>query len=264
MADTSKLTLYANLLCPFARRGLITLTEKGLTAEIKYIPQTSELKLLEKWPLEIPKGFEGLNKRDLNEVKEEYKKNINPGGEVPSLVLSNGDIIVEADIVAEYLEDAFPASGNSLMPKDALQRSMIRHYLKVLGGPGGVSGMYGLVMNQNPENDQLVLDRVYGMWKTFAEMADKEGPYFLGKTFSLADVMLMPVYDQFRFVWKHYRAADLVPDDAEKFPWAPRVKAWAEAVQGRESFKTHSQGEEAYIKFYAYYASTRGVSEFGK
>jgi len=224
---------------------------------------SGELKKLQKFPLEIPPVFEGLTAANLNEIKEEYKKHINPTGEVPTLV-SNDNIIREADVVAEYFDDTFPGRGTALMPEDPVQRSKIRHYLKVLGGPGGVSGMYGLVMNQDPAKDQEYVDKVYGHWATFAEMADKEGPYFLGKAFSLADLNLIPMYDQFRFVWKHYRGADLIPDDAEKFPWAPRVKAWAEAVKGRESFTAHSQGEEAYTTAYAGYAAARGVSEFGK
>jgi glutathione S-transferase len=258
-----KLKLYTSVRCPFGRRALIACAEKKLTPELVYIPLSGELKKLETDPAAIPPEFPGLSADDLNKIKADYKKDINSAGEVPTLV-SNGTIIWEADVIAEFVDDAFPGKGTTLMPNNEVQRSRIRHYMKVLGGPGGVSGMYGLLMNQDPAKDQEILDKVHGHWAQFAKLANADGPFFLGKRFSLADVMLMPMYDQFRFVWSHYRGAEIIPSDAAAFPWVPRAQAWAKAVEERESFKKYSQGKETYVKAYAGYAAARGVSQFGK
>lgn len=264
--NSTALVLYTSPRCPFGRRALIAMKEKNLTHQLVYIPLSGELRRVTGDPTEpLPPVFagRGLTAADLTGIKEDYKRNINAKGEVPSLIV-DAAIVTEAGVLAEFLEDAFPASGTSLMPKDAVQRSRIRHYLKILGGSGGVSGFYGLLKNQDPAKDQEFLDKVYGHWELFAQMAGSDGPFFLGKSFSLADVLLMPMYDQFRGVWPHWRGAELIPSDPEAFLWVPRVQAWAAAVQKRESFTSFSQGDDTYVRIYESYAGDRGASEFGK
>jgi glutathione S-transferase len=54
-----------------------------------------------------------------------------------------GDAVVgEADVMSQYLEEAFPESGTPLLPKDALGRSRVRHLIKEMNGGKGVSAMY--------------------------------------------------------------------------------------------------------------------------
>lgn len=262
------LTCYYSPRCPFARRALIALKEKNVEFEAVVIPLNGELKKAKEngnfaeWGPAFAgfvKEFEGKSSADLLKIKEDYKKTVNASGEVPTLVY-NGTPIAEADVCAEFISDNFPDQGTSLMPSDPVLRSKVRHYLKVLGGPGGVSGMYGFLMNQDPEQDAPKRDKVYGAFEKFVSMADKEGPYFLGKELSLADVLLMPMYDQFRFAWPHYRGVELIPTDTAAYPWAARMQAWAAAVEERDSFKAFSQGEH-YISIYATYAGARGVSK---
>lgn len=260
--SAKKLELYSSYMCPFGRRALLAMFEKGLSFDYIPIPLSGQLKKLDEGATSIA-GFEGKSPDELRKIKEDYKKDINAAGEVPTLVV-DGAIIKEADVIVEYLQDAFPKKGVSLMPRDALRRSKVRHYAKIIGGPGGVQGMYGLIMNQDPSKDEELQKKVYGHWASFAEMASEDGPYFLGKTFSLADVLLMPMYDQFSYAWPHYRGTELIPKDAEKYPWAPRVQKWADAVKDRESFKKCTQGGEKYIAMYGGYAGARGVAKFGE
>ena len=42
------------------------------------------------------------------------------------------------------------------------------------------------------------------------------------------------------------------------------MQRWAEAVEKRDSFKSLSQGQEAYLAAYASYAGERGISQFGQ
>lgn len=260
----SKLTLYTSPRCPFGRRALIAMAEKGLKYDLVSIPLTGELTKSEtvsnfsEMSTSFADDFKGKSHADLVKIKEDYKKNINSTGEVPTLVV-DGNIIAEADVVAEFIEDAFPNEGVSFMPKDAVQRAKIRHYIKILGGPGGVSGMYGLVMNQDPAKDTTFRDKVYTAFEKFTKMASPDGPFFLGNTFSLADVLLMPMYDQFSVVWPFFRGVELIPSDVATYPWAARMQAWAKAVKERESFKSFSQGEN-YQTMYVSYAAKRGRS----
>lgn len=210
----------------------------------------------------MTREWAGKSAADLVKIKEDYKRDVNATGEVPSL-RAGGQIVTESDVVAEFLEDAYPSSGTSLMPSDAVERSRVRQYLKILGGPGGVQGMYSLLMNQDPSKDVELRNKVWDHWKAFAHLASVNGPYFLGAQFSLADLLVMPMYDQFRFLWKHYRGTVIIPTDASAYPWAPRMHAWAQAVEARESFRAFSQGEDVYIKAYAGYAGARGVSSVG-
>jgi len=262
------LTCYYSPRCPFARRALIALKEKDVEYEKVIIPLSGELNKFEaaENPAEWGSGFAGFAKEfegksyaDVLKIKEDYKKNVNPTGEVPTLVF-NGTPIAEADVCAEFISDAFPNQGTSLMPSDPVLRSKVRHYLKVLGGPGGVSGMYGLLKNQDPAQDAPKRDKVYGHFEKFVSLADAEGPYFLGKDFSLADLLLMPMWDQFRITLPHYRGVELIPTDTAAYPWAARMQAWAAAIQERDSFKEFTQGE-GYIQLYATYPGARGISK---
>jgi len=256
-----KIELYTTYKCPFARRALIAMDEKTLSFDFITIPLSGELKKLDEGATEL-EDWEGKSPDELRKIKADYKNDINATGEVPTLVV-DGTIIKEADVIVEYLQDAFPRKGSSLMPRDALQRSKIRHYLKILGGPGGVSGMYGLLMNQDPAKDEEIRKKVYAHWASFAEMAGDDGPYFCGKTFSIADVMLMPMYDQFAALWPHYRGTEFIPSDSEAYPWAARAQKWADAVKERDSFKKSSRHKDKYIELYPGYAGARGAAKFG-
>jgi len=150
------------------------------------------------------------------------------------------------------------------VPSDAKKKSTIRLFLKVFGGPGGVSGFYGLIMNKDPAKHEEIRTKVYACGSLSASCLETMAPFFLGADFSLADVLLIPFYDQFRFLWPHYRGTELIPTESEAFPWAARLQAWARAVEERESFKQFSQTQKVYVDGYVPYAGERGVSEFGK
>ena len=258
--------LYCNVGCPFARRAMLTVHEKALSCTFAPIPLSGQLKKMkadgvasypqaaELWP--------GATLAEIMQCKEDYKRDINSTGEVPTLRLGT-DVVTEADVVSEFLEDAFPTLGASLMPiNDPVGRSRVRHGIKVLNGSDGVSAMYGCLMNQDPTKDEAARTRLYKGLAKFVSLASEEGPYFLGEQFSLADLMLLPMWDQFRFILPHYRGVELVPA-SEEHAWAPRMRQWAAAVEQRESFKAHRMTEEQYVAAYVGYAGARGASEFG-
>ena len=90
--------------------------------EVK-IPLTGELKKAESSG-ECSAAWKGKTLADLVAIKEDYKKNINAAGEVPTLQIGD-DIVTESDVVSEFLDDAFPESGTRLLPKDPIQRARL-------------------------------------------------------------------------------------------------------------------------------------------
>merc|ERR1712194_993279 len=132
---TMSLKLYTNPICPFAHRAWMTLLEKGIAFETVLVPLSGEIAKA-KANGATSGQWAGKSFEELVAIKENYKKEINATGEVPTLV-HDGNIITEADVVSEYIDDAFPAEGTPLFPKDALQRSKIRHMLKILSGANG-------------------------------------------------------------------------------------------------------------------------------
>lgn len=59
-------------------------------------------------------------------VREEYKKNVNPFGKIPTLMLDNGRMIPESSIIIEYLEGHFADSGTRLISGDVDGMRQIR------------------------------------------------------------------------------------------------------------------------------------------
>lgn len=254
-----KVTLYNNPICPFAQRAVLTLLEKKVPYEEVLIPLGGELMMTKSGKDPMP-HWKGKTHADLVAIKDDYKKNINSTGEVPTI--KNGDdIVAESDVSSEYIDDCFPDSGIPLFPKDPAQRARIRHTMKDMN-PGCV---YGLLRNQDPAKDEELLGKLYAFLAKFAERASKEGPFFVGSEPSFVDLMWMPFYFRFNLLLPHYRKAEFIPSDAKAYPWAPRMKRWAAAVEARESFKKSSPPAEVIIRVYTGYAGERGVSAaFGK
>jgi glutathione S-transferase len=93
--------LYQTYASPFPTRVRLLLYAKGIEAEI----------------IEPP-GFHAST-----QAKGDYLK-INPIGRVPALVLDDGRVLPESEVICEYLEDAFPEP--SLRPTDPVARARMR------------------------------------------------------------------------------------------------------------------------------------------
>jgi glutathione S-transferase len=93
--------LYQTYTSPFPTRVRLVIYAKGLEVEIVE-----------------PPGFHATT-----ESKGDYLK-LNPIGRVPALVLDDGRVIPESEVICEYLEDAFPEP--SLRPADPWGRAQVR------------------------------------------------------------------------------------------------------------------------------------------
>jgi len=222
------LKLYNNKVCPFGMRAWLTIEEKGIPYEYIHIP--------------------------LGDDKPEwFTRDINPRGTVPALAIGT-KIYPESLIVAELLEDSFPANGTPLLPRnDATLVADVRLFINDVGGL--VGDLYKLLHAAESQRDSAakeVSDDIAYLEGIYAKQS-KEGPYFLGETLSLADISIVPFLDRFRYTLKEYQGYDLLVN-------APRLTKLMEAMSQRESFKKTAQPADFYVEAYAKYAPKKESS----
>uniref|UniRef100_A0A7S1QF12 GST N-terminal domain-containing protein n=1 Tax=Neobodo designis TaxID=312471 RepID=A0A7S1QF12_NEODS len=192
------LKLYGNLVCPYVQRARIVAMEKNIPMQFVNIPP--------------------------NEAPPKWFTSINPKGTVPTLNVA-GAFITESMRIAEYLDASFPAP-HSLFPPRAACRADIREFVQIVDA-FAIVGVRALAEPDfkaaRPELDMMVR-------RLDSAMAQHgPGPYFLGTTFSLADVALIPFMDRFRHgfpAFCHY----------EPFVAAPRLRAFLSEAENRMSF----------------------------
>lgn len=90
--------LYGHLLCPFVEKVRIALAARSV------VYQNCEVDLGKKTPWHL-----AIN-----------------GGLVPVLELPDGTILNESKVLMDFVEDAFPEQGYSLLPTDPVQRAHVR------------------------------------------------------------------------------------------------------------------------------------------
>jgi glutathione S-transferase len=162
----SVMKMYNLMLSNFASKSRVAIYEKGLNVEF----------------VDPPGGLGSA----------EYKK-VNPLGKVPALVLDNGQLIAESELINEYLEDKYPEK--SLLPKDAegraKVRSFTRHHDLYLEPP-----MRALFpqLAANPRDSKLVEEKLADITNRLdqVEAALSNGPWATGAMFTLADAALTP------------------------------------------------------------------------
>ena len=251
-ATQPKLTVYSNLICPFDHRSRVALHAKGLEYEFVQIPLSVELAKMKDEGVDSCINWKNSGKTidELVSLKESYKVNYNPGGEVPTLVIDDRNIVRESDVVVEFLDDMFPERGAKLLPSDPYQRANSRNMMKIIGRNNGISLLYKALNNRDCTKDEELRDSLYKFFAKFCDLADDTGPYFLGENLSIVDIMLGPFYIRFLEVLFYFRGIDLVPTDEKLYPWATRMRSWGSAITGNKSFQDTMSTREHYIEAY--------------
>lgn len=210
--------LFWNKICPFVQRAWIVAVEKNIPVELVYVP--------------------------LDQDTPEWYAKINPNGTVPTL--QHGDrIVFESNLIAQYLDDTFEPK-QSLFPGSAFDRHRIRFFLEQVGEFVGYA--YGFLMDSKGEGKQADFEwNVNNLEKLLVEQSS--GPFFLGDTFSLADIALIPFLDRFRHTLYAYA------NGYDLFASAPRLKRLLDAAQLRPSVFKTSQPASVYINAYKGYVS---------
>lgn len=205
--------LYDAAWAPSPRRVRIFLAEKGI---------------------ELPRHT--LDLRDGEHLREAYLK-VNPRGQVPALVLEDGEILCESAAICRYLEALYPAVP--MFGDDALSIGRIESWTRRIEGDGYAAAVMALreatpifaerplagkwpTMPQVPE---LAL-RAQLMWREFMAAMDErlaEREWIAGGGYSFADITALVTLD-------FARAGKLtVPDGAR------HVTRWYETASTRPS-----------------------------
>lgn len=217
----SDLHLYNAPGCPFAQRTRLVLREKGLAYEQTDI--------------------------DLEQTPEWYLK-LCPTGKVP--LLKHGETLLwESTIINEYLEEAFPTPA--LMPTDPAERAWLRIWVDY-ANTQFLPGYYKLLLEQTPARQAALAARLNACLDALEHeaLSTRPGPYWLGDTFSLADIAFYPFFERFP-VLTHYRG--FTPPEATT-PARPHLSRWLAAMRAHPTVQAEAGDPAFYIRSYARYA----------
>ncbi|GJC89812.1 glutathione S-transferase omega-1 [Colletotrichum liriopes] len=248
-SEAHPLKLYGGWFCPFVQRSWIVLHEKQI--QHQYI--------------------------EINPYKKdpEFLK-MNPRGLIPTLAVpvdvkgNEQRPLYDSTVVSEYLDEAYAGNnyGPHLLPETPYDRARCRLWIDHINSRV-VPAFYKFIQH-TPEKEYSIeqaRDEFLGNIKTFTKEMDPEGPWFLGQTFSLVDVMLAP-WAMRLFLFDHYKPGGLgLPTDGENEDdqrvWK-RWRQWYNAIKERQSVKDTLSDSDAYIEVYKRYAEDKTNSEVGQ
>jgi glutathione S-transferase len=112
-----------------------------------------------------------------------------PMGKVPFLELDDGRRLVESEVIAEYLEDAYPQKP--LLPKDPFARAKVRELVSVmeLHLELSVRRLYGHVFFKRPASEEVIraVEKDLPKGVRALKALVKFDPYIAGRELTLAD-----------------------------------------------------------------------------
>jgi glutathione S-transferase len=192
------LHLYSYQACPFARRTRMTLSEKGLDYELTEIDVSNK-----------PDNFAAIS----------------PYGKVPVLLHADGRIY-ESAIINEYLDESFP--NPALMPAEPLQRAAARIWMDYCTQT--FIKVSWELYKASTEADRTAATNALRDCLLFMEQAGlqtlSEGPYWLGKQFTLLDIQYLPFFQSHIDNDRRH-----IPDECE------RLHRWLDAASTRPSYQ---------------------------
>lgn len=252
----SDIKLYCSWFCPFAQRVWIALEE--LNINYKYI----EINPYKVDPTE-PGGYT-KKQLPLSQKKQLYPEFIesSPRGLVPSLDV-NGDLLYESTAILEYLNQKFGSNSGGLLPmNDPYKCTMVRIWCNYIESKIQ-KNFYVHLIDQNIENREKAKLKFFEECKNLAiamESMSNDGPYFLGKEFSMIDIALAPFWLRYIWVGKYYRNLQF-PENDKHFQ---RLNVWWNAVSNRQSVKNTIVCKERLISAYKHYSINVATSDYAK
>jgi len=185
---------------------------------------------------------------------------LNPKAVVPTLD-HDGHVLIESNVIAEYLDDAF--SGPALIPTDALAKARMRLWLydsEAIAHPGVNTASYNPrhaprlarfskeqlmeTVSGHPDRNTRIrmmkraehgvpAEEEHTAYANLGDLLDRmeatlaDGLWILGEAFSLADIAMAPYINRIEVLERPEMVAEAV---------RPRVAEWWQRVQGRPGF----------------------------
>lgn len=191
------LKIVGHELCPYVQRAVITMFELEVAFE------RTDIRLDDKpdWLLEI-----------------------SPTEKVPVLIVNDGAVLFESNVIAEYLMEVH---SKPFHPVDALQRAIHRAWIAYADQILGIIANLIYRVQTQKQLDQCFAD----MTKMFAVLEAQVGgdPYFSGNKFHLIDAVYATVFRYLPVV------GSLTPRDVLRH--CPKLSHWASVLAKRSSVK---------------------------
>ncbi|MEC7522148.1 MAG: glutathione S-transferase family protein [Myxococcota bacterium] len=145
-------------LCPFVQRSVITLNEKGVPFDIRYI----SLKDKPDWFLDI-----------------------SPLGKVPVLIVDEDTVLFESAVINEYLDEV---TEGRMLPEDSLERAYGRAWIELSSTLLGDAWRL-----QSAKDEEAATEALAEVRKRLEKLdAEVKGPFFYGAEMSLVDSATAP------------------------------------------------------------------------
>ena len=144
---------------------------------------------------------------------------INPKGQVPALVLDDGQVLTEGPAVVQYLADRNP-DAKLVPPNGTIERYRLQEWLNFITSE--LHKSFGALFNPELPADykQFAKDLIASRFAYVDRHLSQHGPLLMGSQFTVADAYLFTVAN-----WTHFLKIDLGQ-------W-PNLKAYVERVAAR-------------------------------
>ncbi|CAG8054647.1 unnamed protein product [Penicillium olsonii] len=235
------LKLYAGWFCPFVQRVWLALEEKGIPYQY-----------IEVNPYNKPESLLALN----------------PRGLVPTLSIPNPSRpLYESTVILEYLEEAYPDHKPRFLPEDPYERARARIWIDYVTSRI-IPSFHRFLQYQsaNGSDAETGLDRARQEFlnhlKVWTQEMHPDGPFFLGKSISLPDLVLAPWAVRL-WVFDEFKGGLGIPDGPDRSIWE-RWRTWLGAIEGRKSIKATTSDTGHYLPIYRRYADNTAQSELAK
>ncbi|KAF2856185.1 hypothetical protein T440DRAFT_383910 [Plenodomus tracheiphilus IPT5] len=215
-----ELKLYGSAFCPFVQRVWISLEHKRLPYQyIEVDPYKKPQSLLD----------------------------VNPRGLVPALRHGPTWSTHESTVIMEYLEDL--AAGPPLLPLEAQSRATSRLWTDHINRHI-IPFFYKLLQAQSQPDQIKHATELRTQIGKLVDVADPQGPFFLGPQMSFVDVQIAPWALRLKRVLVPYRGW---PEAEEGSRW----RKWVDAIEGERSVRMTTSTDELYLDSYERYAENR-------
>lgn len=162
---------------------------------------------------------------DAGEHKKAPYRELNPLGQVPTLVLPDGGVMTESAAILLYLSDLEGDAKLAPAPTDPLRRDYLR-WMMILS----TSVYNASLRSYHPEDftsaddakpiSEVADRQLDELWQIIEDELARRGPWMLGEAYSTADIYTMMI-------------AHWVPDIPANFAKCPNLKTLCDGVRAR-------------------------------
>lgn len=196
-----KLKLYVSNVCPYCQKAEIVARERKVSYDREII--------------------------DIHGTVPDWYKKINPDEAVPSLVVNEKKIILESNLITQYI-DHCASSKSDLFGIDPLERQRIELFMSQVGEFVGAARA-ALQDPLNQEKRDVMEERIKYVESVFAS-SQLGGPFMMGDRFTYGDICVLPFLHQMKGTLAYYIGYNV-------FAHAPALKAMYAAAIQRKSVK---------------------------